>query len=328
MCKLSSLYRFRGTVLYLAMSSVFLSGIFVFVAAPLKSQSSPAAEKAQIPQWQIDAGGKMAFDVASVKVNNSGPGATVHWNMPLNARAAFTPTGGLFSVSNFSLMQYLVFAYRLSYAQIDAVKKQLPAWAMNAQYDIEGRAAGNPTKDQYRLMVQSLFADRFKLAAHYETKQTPVLALVLVKPETLGPQIREYPAGQRVDCSASYSAPVKPWPSLVGVAPDMCDVMEGLRPGPGRVRDGSVMVPAVEMADMFNNLADADRPIVDETGLGVVDFVIEFVPNMPPNSQAQMDPNGPTFLEALKDQLGMKLEPRVAPVQWLIVDHIEQPTPN
>ena len=44
-------------------------------------------------------------------------------------------------------------------------------------------------------MLQTLLADRFKLAAHYETKQLPFFALVLDKPGKTGPQLRPYPDG-------------------------------------------------------------------------------------------------------------------------------------
>ncbi len=59
---------------------------------------------------------------------------------------------------------------------------QLPAWAKTATFDIEARAQGNPTKDEYREMVRTLLAERFKLQAHMESKQTKFYAAVLVKP--------------------------------------------------------------------------------------------------------------------------------------------------
>ena len=59
---------------------------------------------------------------------------------------------------------------------------QLPKWAITDRFDIQGRAQGNPTKDQMRLMMQSLLADRFRLAVHYETRQVPVFALIVDQP--------------------------------------------------------------------------------------------------------------------------------------------------
>jgi uncharacterized protein (TIGR03435 family) len=59
----------------------------------------------------------------------------------------------------------------------------LPSWIDEARFDINARAAiDNPTKDQFRLMVQSLLADRFKLAMHHATRQLPIFELALSKP--------------------------------------------------------------------------------------------------------------------------------------------------
>ena len=61
-----------------------------------------------------------------------------------------------------------------------------PDWVRSDHYDIEARAAGQATKDQMRLMMQSLLAERFKLAVHWETRQAPVFALVDATPESPG----------------------------------------------------------------------------------------------------------------------------------------------
>jgi len=71
-----------------------------------------------------------------------------------------------------------------------------------------------------------------------------------------------------------------------------------------------------------------DRPVLDRTGLtGTYDLVFNFTSeNMPPG--IQLDESGPTFLEALKDQLGLKLVPETRPVDVLVIDHVEEPSPN
>ena len=64
------------------------------------------------------------------------------------------------------------------------------------------------------------------------------------------------------------------------------------------------------------------KPVVDETGLsGNYDFVIEF-------SRDPNDLNGPTFLDALTDQHGLKLAQQTGQVETIIIDHIEEPSPN
>lgn len=73
--------------------------------------------------------------------------------------------------------------------------------------------------------------------------------------------------------------------------------------------------------------------IEDKTGLaGTYDFVVEWTPQfdspLPPGANFQPDPAGPTFLEALKEQLGLKLEPLTGPVDVLVIDHVEEPSAN
>ncbi|HTZ75697.1 MAG TPA: TIGR03435 family protein, partial [Candidatus Aquilonibacter sp.] len=83
-----------------------------------------------------------------------------------------------------------------------------------------------------------------------------------------------------------------------------------------------------------NPVLGLSQPVVDKTGLtGTFDFVIDFAPQitgpLPPGVDYHPDPNAPTFLEALKEQLGLKLESgQTAPINTPIIDHIEEPTPN
>jgi uncharacterized protein (TIGR03435 family) len=76
---------------------------------------------------------------------------------------------------------------------------------------------------------------------------------------------------------------------------------------------------------------------LDQTGLsGTFDFSIDFTPevNGPPGGMRatqpdfQPDPTGPTFLEALKEQLGLRLESTTGPVDVLVIDHVEEPSAN
>jgi uncharacterized protein (TIGR03435 family) len=76
---------------------------------------------------------------------------------------------------------------------------RVPDWVQKDRYDIEARAPGPSTKDQMRLMMQRLQAERFKLKVHWETRQVPVFALKLDKPGTLGPQLEPHPASD--DCT-------------------------------------------------------------------------------------------------------------------------------
>lgn len=128
----------------------------------------PAQTETVVPDWETAAGGKIQFDVTSVKRNISGD-SNFSFNVP--------QTGGLMSATNRPVYEYIVFAYKLAPPLDQRLIDQLPKWALIEDFDIEGRTAiTNPTRDQFRLMMQSLLADRFKLAAHFETHEAPVYA--------------------------------------------------------------------------------------------------------------------------------------------------------
>src|SRR5262249_49925158 len=148
---------------------------------PPAAEKPPAAQPPNAPDWQTAAGGKMAFEVSSMK-----RGSFVPPSFPLDVGDSFTPTGGRF-IANFPLLQLITFAYKFAPApqQREFWAGQLPDWASSSaeRYTIEGKAPiENPTKDQFRLMMQSLLADRFKVAIHFETRQGPILALTLATP--------------------------------------------------------------------------------------------------------------------------------------------------
>ena len=85
------------------------------------------------------------------------------------------------------------------------------------------------------------------------------------------------------------------------------------------------------IADILTGPGNLGRPVLDKTGLtGTFDFTIEWTPELngllPPD--VEPDPSGPTFLEALKEQLGLKLDSQKGPVDVIVVDHVEHPSEN
>jgi len=319
--------------------------------APAPPAQTPATQAAAtqaptpiIDDWQKAAGGAQAFDVASVKQNKSGmppSGDMPHSNVPLGPGAVYPPNGGLFTATNMPLFGYIVLAYKLNTNQLAPLMAQLPKWATGSSYDIQARGDGNPTKDQMRMMMQSLLADRFKLAIHTETKQVSVYNLVQVKPGKFGPQIQPHPAD--TTCStvppappAPGSTPAPPAPTTVaGGYPVTCGGITNVpATTPGRIRVGARNVPMALIATSFTIPSlGIDRPVVDQTGLtGTYDFVVEFSPQintpLPPGANFTPDPTGPTLQEAMKEQLGLKLDPGTGSVETYVVDHIEPPSEN
>jgi uncharacterized protein (TIGR03435 family) len=232
----------------------------------------------------------------------------------------------------------MVFAYKLTPNQVRDVQSQLPKWASSVRFDIQARVNGNPTKDQFRLMMQDLLADRFKLAIHFETKQVAVLDMVLDKPGKLGAHLQPHPGD--APCSTAPPAPgAAPAPPalIAGGFPEMCGALiAGPSPGtPGRIRVGARNVPMAMLATSFSvpQMTGVDRPILDKTGLsGTFDFTLEFTPQingpLPPGVNFQPDPTGPTFLQALKEQLGLKLDSKTGSVEVIVVDHVDHPSEN
>jgi uncharacterized protein (TIGR03435 family) len=299
--------------------------------------TASAPSQATTPQWQIDAGGKMEFDIASVKQDTAPQTEqTVNSNIPLGPMDMFTPTGGLLSSTNFPLSQYMIFAYKFTPAQFQAVQSQLPKWANTDRYDIQARASiPNPTKDQFRLMMQALLADRFKLKIHYDTKQVPVMALVLDKPGKLGPHLQPHPGDLPcpTDVPPPNSGPGAP-PTVAGGFPVSCGSLQGWLDA-GRVHVGGRNMTLGVFATELTGLADngIDRSVLDKTGLaGKYDFIFDFALQingpLPPGFDFTPDESAPTFMEALKQQLGLKLESQTGPVPVVVVDHVEQPTEN
>jgi uncharacterized protein (TIGR03435 family) len=270
-----------------------------------------------------------AFEVASVKPSQSNEPPA--WNFPLGPGDVYAPNGGYLSAKRLPLFAYILFAYKIMGNQSQYLVRQLPDWTRTERYDIEARAAIDPGKDGMRLMMRSLLAERFRLAMHFEQHDYPVLAFVLAKSGKLGPQL--HPHNADTPCptdptAAAAAAPVKDKPAL-------CN---GLFPlptsAPGHRRFGGRNVTLEFMGATLSSLTGLDRPLVNQTGLaGSFDFTLDFVPGGhevqgPADSEVASDISGPTFVQALRDQLGIKLESRKAPLKVPVLDHVERPTAN
>src|SRR5258708_16168856 len=168
---------------------ITLTGIIWTPLWPAQPTSS-----SQGPDWQAAAGGRMMFDVATVKKNTTGPNFSRSSSFPLGPGDVYIPNAGRFQARNLTLLTYIKFAYKLSGDQEQFLLPQLPKWATTDRFDIQSSVQGNPTKDQMRLMMQSLLAERFKLAVHYETRQIPMYALLLDIPGKLGPLLQQHPS--------------------------------------------------------------------------------------------------------------------------------------
>ena len=111
-----------------------------------------------------------------------------------------------------------------------------------------------------------------------------------------------------------------------------CGVVQAIDGLTHTVLVGARNIAVDHIAGYLSDFEGEGRPIVDETGLsGTFDFSLIWLPErirLLPAGTAPFDAQGPSLLEALKDQLGLKLKPTHAVVQTLVIDHVEQPSPN
>jgi bla regulator protein blaR1 len=305
--------------------------------------AQPAVQRQGTPKWQIDAGGRMAFDVASIKLSK--PDTFFPPAFPLDSGDAFTnpqmqPPSGRFSATA-PLSVYISFAYKLhaSHWQLDATTSHVPKWADTDRFEIQARAPANTTKDQMRLMMQSLLAERFQLVVHFETREVPVLAMTLIKPGRPGPGLRPHDQGPPCDA-----------PPTPGLFPAGCSIVaqnflaDGQRLGSGR------SVTMTEIAGYMPAMGFLDRPVIDRTGLaGKFDLKIQWKPDpasigggraipkkgssgpapSPSTTQgSEPEADGPSFIQALRDQLGLRLVTSRGPLETLVIDRVERPSEN
>jgi uncharacterized protein (TIGR03435 family) len=297
---------------------------------------SSAGQAPQSLQEMETAGVRMAFDVASVRPNMSN--APAYSRFPLGPGDGFVPNGDLFSATSQPLIVYLRFAFKL--AQSDLLG--LPTWVYNDRFDIEARAPGNPTKDQVRLMMQSLLAERFKLTRHTAKRSRPVFDLILSKVGKTGPQLQPHPDDESCATTPAPPAPGESPPAAqsapssrsgLQLPPISCGSIGPVpasAPGRGRLVGRAVTLQRIA-GFLTNPFTGVDRPLRDRTGLtGTFDFSVEWslaTDSAQPLGSPPED-TGPTFLQALQEELGLKLRPTTGSVDVLVIDHVEQPSPN
>jgi len=164
---------------------------------------------------------------------------------------------------------------------------------------------------------------------HFESEVLPVLAIVLAKPGKTGPKLRPHSEG--VPCE-NTPATTGPPDRDSKVFPPVCDVYAMTMYANALAKAGSRNTTMALMAAALPGMGKLDLPVVDQTGLtGRFDFSIEWVPeNRPsaPNGDAPPEVQGPTFMQAIGEQLGLKLQSTKAPLRFIVVDHVERPSGN
>lgn len=293
----------------------------VLLLCCLASSGLMQGQKTQQPEpaWQKAAGGTMAFEVASVR-EDKGPFRPP--SFALSTDNWFRDPNGRFH-ADFALPVYITFAYKiwLTPTEQNAMMEKLPDWVKSDRFAIEAVAPEHATKDQYRLMMQALLANRFGLKLHFEQKELPVLAMVLVKPGKPGPRLVPHDQGQACD------EPPKP-----ETFPKQCYSYSATPEKDGMWLSGSRATSMDLLGNFIGTLAgsagEIGRRVVDQTGLtGLWDFTLEAAQPSQTTANASLS-TGPTMLEAVRDQLGIKLKSTRAIVSVPVIDHIEPVSAN
>jgi uncharacterized protein (TIGR03435 family) len=203
----------------------------------------------------------------------------------------------------------LMNAYGVQFSQIAGG----PDWLSSDTWSIDARAAGDPTRDESMLMLQSLLAERFHLKVHHESRETSVYVLTAAKN---GPRLAAPNPG-----ACAIPVPGQPEP----VAPPCGRVRISMSPS-GVVMEGG----SATMSELTRVLAiPLSRPVVDRTALsGVYDIRLQFTDDRPGPTPLPNDAPGTGIFTAIQEQLGLKLEAAKAPVDVLVIDHIERPSGN
>ena len=273
--------------------SLMLALFFALVVVhPLRAQA-PASN-----------GKSPSFEVASVKRNTSG-----------SLIANTTIEGNRYVATNLSVKDLLATAFaRLPRSRMVGG----PSWINTDRFDIVAIVEGTPTPPEIFEMVRSLLVERFRLAAHSETRDGDVYDLIVASSAAeLGPKLRPPTPDCAVENTDRLRCPSAIWPGkLTGVGITMADL--------------------ARMLDVFTE----QRTVRDRTGLaGKYDLELVWTPDrlgpLPSNApdavvraQEAIDPNGPALSTALQEQLGLSLEPKKDKVDVLVIDRVEHPTEN
>lgn len=242
--------------------------------------------------------------------------------------------GSQLRCSQLSLRDYLTAAFRIKIYQVSG-----PDWIASERFDISAKLPVEAKEGQVPEMLQALLVDRFQLKFHKEKKDFPVYGLVVAKG---GLKATPTPP----DAQSKTGDTPKPAVNVTGGGSQR-GVNINLGNGSSfSLADNKFVARKLTMAQLADTLARfEDRPVVDMTGVeGAYDLELEFTPEdyramlirsavsagvtLPPEALKLMDASGDSLLAAL-EKVGLKLEPRKAPLDMLVIDHMSKtPTEN
>jgi uncharacterized protein (TIGR03435 family) len=247
-----------------------------------------------------------AFDVASVKPSGKNPG-TGNCNPPTCYTSYYRMPPGRFIANRMPVLDLVAFAYSIPSNRVFG-----PEWSKSEEYDVEAtHRLPQSTQSALMPMLQLLLQERFSLRLHREQRPLPVYLLRKARDDgRLGPQLLSLPVTTYADlCKSTPTFPA---------ARAACGTL-GLPAATSRVGRGTW----IDLR-LYQQLSFAvDRPVIDETGLnGFFEMRLEWSDENPPTGDK------PSLFTAMQEQLGLKLEAAERPLEVLVIDSVERPTPN
>ena len=203
----------------------------------------------------------------------------------------------------------LMNAYGIQYSQLAGI----PDWLGSETWSVDARAEGNPTRDELMLMLQSLLEERFRLKVHHESREMSAYVLTVARN---GPKL---PAPKEGACAA-------PVPGQPEPAAPPCGRVRILMSPQGVLMEGG----GAAVTDLARVLAiPLSRPVIDRTALtGAYDIHLQFGNDTSGTADPPADATNAGVFTAIQEQLGLKLAAAKAPVDVLVIDHIERPAAN
>lgn len=265
---------------------------------------------------------RVEFEVASIRPTSTEQGQV---NVGLHI------DGAQVRIAALTLKDYLAMAYRTKASRISG-----PDWISSDRFDIAATIPAG-SNGQVPEMLQSLLADRFQLKFHKEQREFPVYALVRGK----GPlKLKEIPPDDSSD-AAPKPVNIAAGGSAAGVNIDLGNG-SSISFVPNRLEAKKLTM------EVFASSLErfADRPIVDMTGLkSQYDLSFDINPEdyqpmlirsavyagvtLPPQALRLIEGNSSASLSDALQQVGLKLDPRKAPLDVIVVDDARRtPTDN
>ena len=221
-------------------------------------------------------------------------------------RPAYGTGNGKGYGKNVTLKMLIALAWQVQQFQIAGG----PAWASSDTFDVEGKTEDETAGfARLRLMMRSLLEDRYRLKVHHEIREAPVYRLVVGKD---GPKIK-------LSSDQSSEDPLGP-----PANPTDGPLHGGMLIGPGMLIGN-----AISLAQLAKVLGlQVERTVIDRTNLaGRFDIQLHWTPGSPDAPAPSLEYPSSIFT-AVAEQLGLRLESSRGPVEFLIIDHCEKPSPN